>query len=247
MNGETNSAGGGSGGAGRRNVPVREHRHIQITPRDVQILAWVTRHGIVTIEQIAEHFFPGSWGVSSAQRRIRKLCETHPPLLRHDRTFWRQPPAIRVTASGARLAEVDLRPARLVPAEVQHAFAVVDLAEKLLASAPQGSTLITEREWRAERYRERATGARRTTGRIPDAVLLIPATDGTDKTLTVAVELDRTAKRETQMRAIVRQYQGQQFDAVWWYVRPRSVARITDIIKRLRADDFIEVRAWQPL
>lgn len=226
-------------------VALRASGHIQITDRDVEILAWVATHGVVTVAQIARRFFTGTVDDSAAQRRVRKLCQADPPLLHSDRTFWRHPPVIRVTRPGAELADVGLNPAHLILAEVHHTLAVVDLAEQILPRLP-GSTLETERQLRAARLRERREGERRATGRIPDFQLHLPAGPGVREEL-IAVELDLSPKREAAIASIVRSYQGARVDGVWWYVLPARVARMTAIIKRLRADDFIEVRAWQPL
>lgn len=113
-------------------LPVGSARRVELTDRDIEILTWITRHGIVTVEQIARRFFPGTSGIHAAQRRIRKLAAVHPPVIRRDRTFWRYPTVIRVTASGANLTGCDLRPARLILAEVAHSLAIVDLTEQLL-------------------------------------------------------------------------------------------------------------------
>jgi hypothetical protein len=225
-----------------RKIALRASGHIQITDRDVEILGWVATHGVVTVAQIARRFFPPASGLSAAQRRVRKLCHADPPLLSSTRTFWKQPPVIRVTRPGADLADVGLNPAHLVLAEVHHALAVVDLAEQTLPRLP-GSTVETERQLRAARLRERREGKRKATGRIPDFQLHLLAGPGVRAEL-IAVELDLSPKREATIAAIVRAYQGARVDGVWWYVLPRRVAHMTDIIKRLRADDFIEVRSW---
>ena len=53
-----------SGKTGR--LPLRAVGHIEITERDLEILTWVTRHGLVTVEQIAKKFFPTSfWALGS--------------------------------------------------------------------------------------------------------------------------------------------------------------------------------------
>jgi hypothetical protein len=209
------------------------------------MLVWITRHGMVTMEQIARKFFPGSSGFSAAQRRIRKLGQVHPPVIRRDRTFWRYPTVIRTTASGANLAGVDLRPARLVLAEVMHSLGIVDLTEQLLEEH-LGATLITERERRAERYRDKRTGGRKATGRIPDGVLILKASASPGAApKETAIELDLSPRREKTVQAIVRAYQAERYGGVWWYVRPDRVKRIADIVKQSRADSFIEVRPWE--
>lgn len=246
-----NSAGGSSsvrkttqssakGAVPKAVLPVGSSQRAELTERDIDILTWITRHGVVTTEQIAKKFFPGTSGFSAAQRRIRKLANTHPPVIRRDRTFWRYPAVIRVTASGANLTDCDLRPARLVLAEVAHSLGIVDLTEQLLADHP-GAVLITERERRADRYRDKRAGGRNATGRIPDGVLVLTVQAPKE----TAIELDLSPRREKTVEAIVRAYQAERYAGVWWYVRPDRVARIAEIVKRCRADSFIEVRPWQ--
>lgn len=138
------------------------------------MLVWVSRHGIVTVDQIASKFFPTPHGKSAAFQRVRKLCDASPPLLQRDRTHYREPSVLRITTAGAKLADTGLAPARIVHAEVHHALALVDLAEALSAEHPE-ATLLTERERRADRYRDKRAGKRKTTGRIPERTAAIVA------------------------------------------------------------------------
>ena len=216
---------------------------MHLTDRDRDILVWVARHGIVTVDQITAKFFPTPHGKSAAFQRVRKLCDAHPALLQRDHTHYREPSVLRVTTQGARLAEVGLAPARIVPAEVHHALAIVDLAEELLAAHP-GATLLTERERRAQRYREKRAGERKTTGRIPDVVLVLPSRNGT-KERSIAIELDRSPRSRMDAETVVKAYLAERYDELWWYVRPSRVEVVRQITRRMKVDDFIEVRPWQ--
>jgi len=211
-----------------------------VTDRDRAILDWVGRHGIVTRQHVADRFFAredGSCGTWAAYRRIRKLVEMG--LLQEDHTFWREPMVLRVTAIGARFADLDVRPARLVPAEVRHSLAVVDLLEQLLAGLPKNTTVITEREIRAERRRDlRLDPSRSGLGRMPDAELGL-------RGKRVAVELDLTPKRSAVYEDILTSYLQQNYDQVWWYVAPRVVERLRKIVRLNQADDFVTVKAWE--
>jgi hypothetical protein len=208
-----------------------------LTSRDLEMLAWIARHGVVTADQLATRFFgrdSGSVGYGAAYRRLRKLRGLG--LLRSDRTFYQEPSVLRVTAHGAHLADAGVGPARLVLAEVRHTLALVDLLEGLLAKYP-GSTATTERELRVERRIALARGERRPlTGRMPDGVLVL-------KGKRIGLELDLTSKRSNDLERIVAAYQSEQYDAVWWYVRPRVVPRLTGIVNRRQADDLVIVRA----
>lgn len=211
----------------------------QVTSRDVEIVRWIGRHGIVTVEQVSRKFFAredGSQGDWAAYRRLRKLEELH--LIRRDPTFWREPAVLRATAAGARLADLDLAPAHIVLAEVHHTLALVDLMEQLLAQN-RGATMVTEREIRALRFSELAVKQRRPGfGRIPDGILHL----GNKKT--VAVELDLTSKRQRDIERVIRGYKEERYDAVWWFARPAIAGRIKEIVRANRVDDLIEVKTW---
>lgn len=228
---------------GANRLPLRAHGHMQLTDRDVEILVWVARHGIVTVDQISAKFFPTPSGKSACFQRVRKLCDASPPLLQRDRTHYQEPSVLRVTTHGARIADVGLSPARIVYAEVPHALSLVDLTEEILTLHPD-AILITERERRAERYRDKRKGLRKTTGRIPDAVFMLPA-KGSRKEQVIAVELDRTARSKMDAEAVIRAYLSERYDQVWWYVRPSRVATLREIVKRGRVADLFEVRPWQ--
>ena len=227
--------------AGRRRRLPTQHGP-QLTDRDVEILGWIGRHGVVTPVQVARHFFSrndGAVGLWAAYRRLRKLEEIG--VVRQDRTFWRESNVLRLTGAGARLADVGVGPARLVLAEIRHTLAVVDLTEALLASGPPGTTLITERELRIGRRRDLADGARKVgRGRVPDAVLVEP----TDTQ--VAVELDITPKRSRDLDGILVAYLQERYSRILWYVLPSQEERLKEIVRKQRADDFIEVRVWRP-
>jgi len=212
----------------------------QVTERDLAILKWVGRHGVVTPAQVAAHFFPrtdGTVGQWAAYRRLRKLEEVG--LLQRDRTFWREATVLRITKLGASMADVDVRPAKLVLADVPHSLAVVDLLERLLAKGPKGMTLVTEREMRVARRRDlRLDPTKIGVGRMPDAELHSAGKR-------IAVELDLTPKRSAVYEDIINSYMQQRYDYVWWYVSPRVVPRLRKIIEENRANDFVSVENWE--
>src|SRR2546425_10855015 len=83
----------------RRRLPSREGP--QVTDRDIEILGWIGRHGVVTPAQVARHFFArdgGTIGGSAAYRRLRKLHQPGP--IPEDPTVWREPRVLRVTGFG---------------------------------------------------------------------------------------------------------------------------------------------------
>jgi hypothetical protein len=209
---------------------------------------WITRHGVVTTELVARRFFwrpdRATFGAWAAYRRLRALRELG--LILSDKPFAAHPEVLRVTREGARVADVGLRPARLFLSELRHSLAVVKLTEFLLAEHPDAE-LTTERELRAERFRELREEKRETgQGRAPDGLLRIP-TDGpgAQGVLTVAVELDLSRKARRVMEQMVRQYDYERVDRIWWYVTQGRVERTRELVRELRAEDRIEVRAWQ--
>lgn len=223
-------------------VPVAAKSRLQLTDRDIAMLIWITRHGFVTMEQITRRWFPSPHGRSAAYQRVQKLCAAAPPFLERVRTFYQQPSVIRVTLTGARLADVGLGPAKIVEAQIRHDLAIVDLVEELSALHPD-ATFLTERERRAELYREKRAGQRPATGRIPDAIFIFPATRA-GKERTVAIELDRSPKSRRDNEAVVKGYLTAKYSEVWWYVLPHRVEPVRQIVRRMRTDDFIEVRPW---
>jgi hypothetical protein len=208
----------------------------------------MTRHGVVTAELVGRRFFWRSdatdYGKWAAYRRIRAL--RYLGLVLCDKPFAHQPAALRVTREGARIADVGMRPAPLVLSELRHSLAVVQLAERLLLDNP-GAELTTERELRVQRYRELRDGRRQAEhGRTPDALLHIPAKGaGAQGVMTVAVELDLTRKDRRAMERMVRQYDREKVDRVWWYVTPARVERTRAFVRELRAADRIEVFEWR--
>jgi len=149
---------------------------------------------------------------------------------------------LRVTGTGARLADIEVRPAHLVLPELRHTLAVVDLVGALLTNSPPGTILRTERELRAGHRRQLRAGARKPgQGRILDAVF-VHRMDAE-----VAIELDLTPKRSRQLERILAAYLHERYYRIVWYVLPRQEQRVRAIVCKHRANDYVEIRAWYPL
>jgi DNA-binding CsgD family transcriptional regulator len=229
----------------KRRIAARRARGPQLTERDHEILRWMTRHGVVTTELVGRRFFwrprVKKYGLWAAYRRLRALQRLG--LVLSDKPFAREPAVLRVTKEGARVADVGLRPAPLVLSQLRHSLAVVTLAEFLLAQH-SGAELVTERELRAQRYREQRDGDRQTEqGRTPDALLRIPK-KGSAKAERIAVELDLSRKDRRALERMIRQYDREDVDRVWWYVTAERVDRTREIVRELHAEDRMEVMAW---
>jgi hypothetical protein len=165
-------------GAGRTLIrPTGRRTHgYQLTERDVEILRWIARHGAVTTELVGRRFFwrpeRNTYGKWAAYTRLTALMRMR--LIIRTKSYGYPLPVLRVTREGARLADTGIRPAPLVNSELHHSIALVWLTEYLLGEN-EGAQLVTERELRAQRYRERREGDRQLEhGRTPDALLLLP-------------------------------------------------------------------------
>ncbi|MGH2409355.1 MAG: replication-relaxation family protein [Chloroflexota bacterium] len=206
----------------------------QVTPRDIEMLQWIGRHGLVTADQLTRKFFAGK---RAAYERIRKLTQLG--LVERLPTFWKEPGVLRVTKSGSALGGNDVAPANLVLAQIRHDLAVVDLVEQLAAKHP-GCTVETEREFRQQRYLDIKERRKRSgQGRIPDGVLHLED----DKT--VFIELDLTPKKSRDIERIINAYLSERVDRIWYYCSSDEVTkRVRDVVLSQRADDMIEVRRW---
>jgi hypothetical protein len=167
----------------------------------------------------------------------------HLGLLIAKKPYAHQPEVLSVTREGARIADVGIYPATLVLAELQHTLAVVALGEYLAARHP-GAVLTTERELWADRYRRLYSGADSShLGRVPDAILRIPAA-GTQGVMTVALELDLSRKDRRAMETMIARYDHVAVDVVWWYVKPARLDRVRALVAELGAEDRFKVLPW---
>jgi hypothetical protein len=218
--------------------------------RDREILKWITRHGVVTPEQIGLRFFwrpdRKDYGKWAAYRRLRAMEQLR--LLIRNKPYAHKEEVIRVTREGARIADVGLRPAKLILSQLDHTLAIVDLGEHLLAKN-KGAELVTERELRATRYRELNEGKRKPErGRAADFLLRIPTKGpGAQGVKTVAVELDLSRKERRVMASMIRQYDREpHVSEVWWYVPRTRVDAAKQVVAELRAEDRFKVYPHGP-
>ncbi len=232
----------GAPGLGGDGPDIEVRRGVRLTRRDIQLVQWIGRHGVVTPQQVADRFFAreaGAPGQRAAYRRIAALADLG--LLRRDWIVFNAPQVIRLTRPGSQLADVGLEPANLVIAEVPHAIRVVTLTERVLAEHPDWQ-LVTERELRADRYRKRRAGIV-ASGRIPDGLFNTPSGRR------IALEVDETSKRSRDVESIIDDYRygDEQYDRILWYAPAgRVAARIRQITQDTQAVDLIEVHEWRP-
>ncbi len=217
-------------------------RQVDLTLRDLEILRWIGRHGIVTSDQVAHKYFLGK---RAAYRRIRALVSLR--LVTRNHTFWKEPTALRVTTAGARLANLTVAPAALVLPDVRHSVALVTLSECLLSGHPR-AVYVTERELRAAELRARRQDPSHPRyQRIPDGLLLLP--DGQR----VAIELDLTAKRTREIERIIAAYQNMYLidadhgiTSVRWFAPPGEARRLRTAVEEACCTDLITVEDWRP-
>jgi hypothetical protein len=217
------------------------------------VLRWITRHGVVTAEQVARTFFarPGSeTGYSEWAAKHRLAALSHLGLIVRNANPYPTRKGggqqlLRASRVGARLADVGVSEAPLVISELRHTLALVSLTEFLLERHP-GATLTTERELRAQEYRRRYHGGSASRlPRIPDAVITIPrpgAKPGDHyDVVTIAIELDLSNKDRRAMQTMIERYRRMSFDKVWWYVKAARVEAVQDLVQALRVHDRFEV------
>lgn len=225
-------AGGGGGARGT----TKRARGAELTGRDVELLRYVTRHGVCTGDQLGRKFFAGS---TATWRRLRILDDIG--LVHRQRTWWQGPRVVLTTRVGAEVARADLPPATLRLEVLEHALSIVDLSEQLLAQHP-ASTWITERELRRDALRAlRADGmeTRPSKVRTADGVLVL----GERR---IAVELDLTAKRTEVYEGLFRAYAAMPgLAGVFWFAKSAQVrGRLSALANRFQLTDFIHVREW---
>jgi Replication-relaxation len=212
----------------------------RVTPRDVDMLRWIGRHGIVTTDQIAQQFFRApdqTVRTRAPWRRIQKLDDLG--LLSRHRKFTDLPWVIRTTKAGAALADDGIEPANIVLSDLVHALALVTFVEKL-RPAYRNAELFTERQLRGDRLRAIRAGRHEVgRGRIPDALLMFP------EQRAVAIELDITEKSPSLYNKLLRAYGSDSYKKVWWYtINDHAAEKLRFLVRRLRLDDLIEVRVW---
>lgn len=206
---------------------------MRLTPRDLDVLRFAARHGMVTPERLATRFFTAP---PLALRRLRALESAG--LLVRDRVLVAAPPVVRATPAGTRLAGCDLAPASLDLARIAHNLALVDLSEQLLAAHP-GSAWTTERELRRDRMRAARAGGRwERQRRVPDGILQLAA--GTR----IAIELDLTPKRSARLEMLAGAYAvDRDVDTVWWYLPSETaVARMRTLVDERGLEHLIDPR-----
>lgn len=206
-----------------------------LQPRDLEIFAFVARHGVCTPGQLRRRFWPGAH-VNGTYRRVEKLVQHG--YLTTDRTWYHGPLAIRVTRQGLRSAGLPFHPFRLTWGRLPHQLAMVDLSEELVARH-QDATWRTERELRLDWYADRARGIEH--HRLPDGMIVL----GGER---IAVELELSEKRSRDYQALGDAYLEELIlgmHGVWWFV---AGDRIAEQLRRhfapMYGDNPFRIEVW---
>jgi hypothetical protein len=210
---------------------------VQLTERDRAVLTDLTRFWCLTVEQVARRHFRAR---NTAANRLAQLAGAG--YVRVERPRYRGPAVYLTTGLGARLADVGLPAARFSPAATPHRLAVADLAEALLAGRP-GAQWIAERELRRDgmrTVRDRRRGQLLSgTPHAPDGVLLLPGGPPGG----IAIELERSAKKQAEYERILRWYGAADYHRVVWFCATEALRRrLEELVSDERMGDFVSVQ-----
>jgi hypothetical protein len=212
----------------------------RLTRRDVAVLAWIGRHGVVSVDQVGRRFWQKPEASRATRRRMTVLLEAG--LLARWAPLWTRGPALLIaTSRGLRVASVPLRQARVVSWRTEHSLALVDLSEELLAEYA-GSSWLTERELMVGGWRTSLN-----LRRLPDGLLV--QSDGRR----FAVELEASRKEAERLRRIVNDYLPalagpNALAGVIWYARRELSAGIEHLRSAVNSHGLgwaFEVRTWE--
>lgn len=218
-------------------------RGFRVTGRDLEIVRWIGRLRFAEAEQVALRF---TMDRRNAYRRLRGLVAMG--LLEHRRVFHAQPGVYAATRFGLGSAELRLPCARLDIRTYQHdriaAGLLIALEEEFGTAA-----VVTERELRSHeggnperlRYAVRRGGERTRRGlHFPDLVV------HRDRGLSLAVEVELSAKGRTRLDSIVAAYvRARHIAAVRYYAAPLAVRGVERAVARAHARQLFDIQALE--
>ena len=189
----------------------------QVTARDTEMLAWIGRNRLATGDQVARRF---GLQRTKAYARLRGLKAAG--LVRHESPV-RGAGVFLATRAGLALADVELAPATVSLAMLEHDLAVVDVS--ILLESRMGATVLTDRELRRDAAVADRSG-------VPDLVLL------PDDRRRLAVEVELSRKSRARVSEKLRWYtQSRDYTAVVYFVRDdRDAARINELAAEAGVD-----------
>lgn len=212
--------------------------------RDREIVRWIGRMGVVSIDQVRERF-----GLSrtAAYRRIGACIEGG--LLDRWRLLQGEPSLLRASARGLRYGGLALPVARVNPELSRHWLACGWVA--LRAGGKPGEEIVSEREIRHIERAERRALASATIGELPDGSPRLHRPDlalvGAGRVVPIEVEL--TGKAPRRLEAIVRGWcRARCVDLVRYYAPSGAVsAGLRRAIERAHGEERVEVLSLEQL
>lgn len=209
-----------------------------LTERDLKILEWVGRQGVVRAEHVMARV---GMGRSATYRRLAQLVDYG--LLRRYRVLYNDGALLAATAEGLCAVGLDHpRPARIALAQVPHMVLSATLAARLEPHL-QEQTLLIDREHRA---------AENATGRPLGSAILGPGNNGQsrlhrpDFVLTstgseqlIAIELELTLKTRARLERTLRGYLRNHNVASIRYYAPQPIADAVRRAARMTGSDSI--------
>lgn len=188
-----------------------------ITGRDIELMRWINRQGMVTAYQVAEKF---EIGIKKIHMRLGMMKAEK--LVNHQKILFGQPGVYWLTTDGVSVCESDLKPIKgLTISTLQHDLQVVSLAIKL--EQQYGGKWVTAREIIAKQTYQTMNALQQLKvikQCYPDGILEMP--NGL-----IAVELELTQKAASRVRKIINEYAhliiSGQYVGVWYVCRNRQI------------------------
>lgn len=211
--------------------------------RDRELVRFVGRHAVVTVEQVMAMMGAGR---TASYRRVAACIEMG--LLERLALLRDEPPVLRATRDGLNYAGLGLPVAPVTPGLVSHDLRCVDVA--ILAGNHYGhDRVLTEREftWREQTEGERIASvevARASNGRLPTthrADLAIQGNGGL-----IAVEVELTPKAPSRLEGLVRAWCRARLrkvvSEVHYLCEPGNTRRAVErAVAKVRAEDSIAI------
>lgn len=194
--------------------------------RDRELVQFVGRHGIVTLEQVMSEMGVGR---TASYRRVATCVELG--LLERLRLLRDEPTVLRATRNGLNYVDLGLPVASVTPGLVNHDLRCVNVARRL-ARRFGHEQILTEREFT---WRERTEGKEiarvdlgedTRSGRVRKhrADLAVMVEEGT-----IAIEVELSAKAPTRLRNILfawrRAHAEQVISAIYYFCAPGTTMR----------------------
>jgi hypothetical protein len=205
----------------------------QISPRDLEVLEFIARFGVVPRSAVAIWAATGRAATIARESRLRKAG-----LIRVQRAYG-APPLALCTRSGLRAARRDELPlARLSAAAISHDAVVAGLAATLERGAAR---LLSEREMRAA---ERAEGERIHSASLPGgrhhrADLIRVDRQGEAEAIEVELSTKGAARLDELLRAWRRAVLDRKVSSVAYRCTPRTLRYVEKAIERTKTGKLI--------